>query len=333
MASDQMTMSMEPEEEAAATEVEVESPESDIQIEVVDDRTEDEKAHAPKVLSDDQLEEMGSRAQKRINQLSKQKHDERRRAEAATRERDEAVAHARRVMSEGERVSTLLKKTQDALNQQAVKRAEGAAAAAEQRYKTALEAGDADSIAEAHKALTNATMAQQYAPQVAKQYEQRWDKELAADAPAEEMPTQQAPVIPEPDERTQEWFGKNQWFGQDRVMTSAAYGIHEELIMEQGITAESDEYWKTLDHRLQELFPSKYETSPDTGASNTEVAVSQPAAKSRVDTVVAPATRNNGAKTPQTIVLTESQVRIAKRLGVSVQDYARQVLKERVANG
>ena len=116
-------------------------------------------------------------------------------------------------------------------------------------------------------------------------------------------------------------------------MTSAAYGIHEELIMEQGITAESDEYWKTLDHRLQELFPSKYETSPDTGASNTEVAVSQPAAKSRVDTVVAPATRNNGAKTPQTIVLTESQVRIAKRLGVSVQDYARQVLKERVANG
>lgn len=337
MASEGMVTHMEPEQEEVQTEVGISVPESDIEIEVVDDRTDDEKQHQPKSLSDEELKDVGARTQKRIKQLTKQKHDERRRAEAASRERDEAVAHARRILSEQERTSSLLKRTQDALNQQAVKRAEGAVSAAEQRYKMALETGDSDQIAKATKALTNATMAQQYAPQVAKQYEQRWSEEELKNAPIEErgfQPPPPQPVVPEPDERTQEWFGRNPWFGEDRVMTSAAYGIHEQLIMEEGVTAETDEYWNALDERLQGLFPSKYEAPSDTGAVRQATqATSQPAARSRVDTVVAPATRNNGAKTPQKIVLTESQVRIAKRLGVSVEDYARQVLKEQVANG
>ena len=334
MATDEMITHM-PIEEEGAKEVEIEESTSDIEIEVVDDRTEDEKEHEPKKISDEELAELGARSQKRIKQLTRQKHDERRRAEAAEREREEAVAYAKRVMGDAEKTRELLKKTQDALNTQAVKRAEAATQAAEQRYKIALETGDPDQIAEAHKSLTNATMAQQYAPQVAKRYEEKWSADLPRGDDKTTTDGERAlPEAPEPDPRTKEWHTANPWFGEDRVMTSAAFGIHETLIIDEGVTPQSEEYWETLDQRLRELFPSKYEASSDTDATEvTQDAASQPAAQGRVDTVVAPATRNTSAKAPRKIVLTESQVRIAKRLGVSIEDYARQVLKEQAANG
>lgn len=109
-------------------------------------------------------------------------------------------------------------------------------------------------------------------------------------------------------------------------MTSLAMGIHEEIVIGEGLHPDSPEYWTELDARLRKEVPHRFE-APSTEVDAQESA-SQPAAQRRVDTVVAPATRNNGAKAPQKIKLTETQVRLAKRLGITLEEYARELVKE-----
>lgn len=310
------------------TEVDLTDEAPEIEIEVIDDRpAEDQRPPAAastktEELTDEEVKELGGRAEKRISKLTWERHEERRAKETAERERDEAVSFAERTMAESGRNKKLLERTQAALNDQAVKRAEGAIRAAEQRLVTAHETGDVKQIASATQDLTNATVAKTHAPSVARGVQQKWDSEepepeVPAKEPAKEV------EVPEPSKKAMEWSTNNEWFGKDRIMTGVAYGIHEELVIEHGIHPDSDEYWEMLDAGLRKELPHRFETS-STDAPN----VSQPVATGHVDTVVAPATRNNGAKAPQKIQLTETQVALAGRLGLTLKQYAKELVKE-----
>ena len=314
------------------TEVDISGTEApEFEIEVIDDRpAEDQRAAATTTgeLTDEEVKELGGRAEKRISKLTWERHEERRAKEAAERQLAEMTSVAERARAETARNAQLLRRTQVALNEQAVKRADGAISAAEQRLKIAHETGDVGQIASATQDLTNATVAKTHAPGVARSVAQRWSaekpKKEEATAPAEEL---EAKIeVPEPSEKATRWSANNEWFGKDRIMTGVAYGIHEELVIEHGVHPESDEYWEKLDAGLRRELPHKFEAS--TKEETVAPSASQPVATRHVDTVVAPATRNNGARAPQKIQLTESQVAIARRLGLTLAQYAKEVHKE-----
>lgn len=296
----------------------------DLEIEVVDDRpvadrrlpaTEEARAAAEEDdLSEDEMRALSKRAQDRIKKLKWQYHEERREKEQARRMADEAVAHARRLQNERNREHSLLGETQKALTSVAQKRAESVLAEAERSLAEAYESGDATEIAKATKNLNQASLAATYAPQISRQVTKRWAEQNPEDQ-EEETPIH----VPEPSQKAVSWSQRNNWFGRDKEMTSLAYGVHETLV-ESGVDPESDEYYSRLDTRMRELFPDRFEDGGGRVASSSQ-------ATAKADTVVAPATRNNGAR-PRKIRLTASQVRLAKRLGLTEKQYAEQLLKE-----
>jgi hypothetical protein len=319
----------------------------EIKVEVVGDEIAQDDKRTPAAtdyksdeMSDEEMGELGGRAQKRINKLTWEKNEERRNKEAAERMSTEAIDHGKRLNTENERLRGALKKTQEELTSQATKRADGALRAAEEAFKIAYAEGDGEKVAEAQKAMTASMMAKSYAPSVAgrivRDYVNEYDaaaKQGQAGDPAAPAPIPTEP--PPPDAQTQAWFDKNPWFGVgpqgDTIMTSTAYGIHEHLIVKEKIVPETPEYYNRLDAEIRKIFPDRFEAPTGDGGTVVDVAptASQtPLSTMRVDTVVAPATRNNGASASQTIRLTETQVATAKRMGVPIENYAREVLKE-----
>jgi hypothetical protein len=132
------------------------------------------------------------------------------------------------------------------------------------------------------------------------------------------------PPIPEPDPEALEWKEENSWFGKDKEMTSFAYGVHERLIRDEGVDPNTPEYYQLIDQRMKEVFPTHF--SGDSAGSDGSVIVDT-APRRKVSTVVAPAARNNGA-VPRKVTLTSTQVSLAKRLGLTPQQYAQQLIKE-----
>ena len=123
--------------------------------------------------------------------------------------------------------------------------------------------------------------------------------------------------IPEPDPKAIDWQQTNPWFGSDYEMTSFAYGVHDKIVNE-GIDPDTDEYYQLIDSRVREVFPSYFNEGEDADVAQRQKAKS----------VVAPAKRGSGGGAPRTVKLTQTQVRIAKRLGLSPQQYAAQLVKE-----
>jgi hypothetical protein len=323
------------------TEVDLD-PTDELAIEVVDDRPEDDRrplaseedlAKADNASKDDLLEEVGERTKQRIKTLTWQRHEERRHKEEAQRLADEAVKFTESLTKENERLRRIVEESSKAITDQATKRAEGAISAAEERLRIAHEEGDSTKIATAQTDLTNAVVAKGYAPNVAANLIRRVQTEMDADpkTKAETTVTEPLPTVPEPDPRAMEWQKSNQWFGQNKVMTSTAYGIHEQLVVEEGVDPDTDEYYNRIDAEMRKIFPGQFEDG--SGGAETDVvdiseASSQANTPRRANTVVAPATRNNGSKPPRTVKLTATEVRLAKRLGLSNEQYAIQKLKE-----
>ena len=175
--------------------------------------------------------------------------------------------------------------------------------------------------------MTNAQLAQAYAPSVSQKIIDNWkrnvlaqDQALANDASQQYVPEE----LPAPDARAVSWQESNEWFGQDREMTSFAYGVHERLVGEEGIDPDSDEYYKLIDNRMKEVFPTHFGNS-STQSSNTVVV--DTASRRKANPVVAPASRNNGAPSHK-VTLTHTQVKLAERLGITPQQYAAQLIME-----
>ena len=290
-------------------EIEVEEDQKP-EIEVVDDTPELDRGRKPadeppKEFSDDELDTYNDSVKKRIKHFTKGYHDERRAKEAAFREREEALKLAQNVVEENKKLKGSLNQGQNALLEQAKKVVDNEIQTAKAKYKNAYELGDADALAEAQSELTavsiKAERLQNFRP-----------------APLQEEKNEVQTQVTQPvqlDRKAEDWKDKNRWFGSDRRMTSYALAIHEELTQDERMNPSSDEYYRRIDSEMRTRFPDAFD-------SDTEVDASPPPKKS----IVAPASRSTASKK---IVLTQSQVNIAKRLGVSLEDYARQVAKQR----
>ena len=306
----------------------------ELKVEVVDDRPEeDQRVPAAEGLddggtaTDEELSQLGNRAQKRIKKLKWEYHEERRAKESSEKLANEAVSYTQGLQTENQRLVQLVQDSQSALTDQAKHRASAALAMAEEAFKQAHDSGDSGQIAKTQKDLTNAQLAQAYAPSVSQKIIDNWkrnvlaqDQEWASQASQQYVP--EAP--PEPDFRAVSWQEENDWFGQDREMTSFAYGVHERLVGEEGIDPDSDEYYRLIDNRMKEVFPTHFGSS-STHSNN--VVVVDAASRRKASPVVAPASRNNGAPS-QRITLTSTQVKLAERLGITPQQYAAQLIKE-----
>ena len=284
-------------------------PESE--IEVVDDTPEEDKyrtpmAEPPQDPTEEELATYSESVKNRFKHFTKGYHEERRAKEAAQREKDEAIKFAQSMIEENKKLKGSVNQGQTVLLEQAKKVIGKEVEDAKRLYKEAYESGDSDKLLEAQEALTTAKI--------------RADKvNNFRPAPLQERETpvqitQQAPQPAPVDEKLSAWQDENRWFGSNKRMTSYALGLHEELV-ESGVRVGSDEYYKRIDTDIRERFPDQI------GAGESVDAKPQ-RTKSNV---VSPATRSTA---PKKIVLTQSQVNIAKRLGVPLELYARKVADE-----
>lgn len=292
-------------------EPEVEVASEEPEIEVVDDTPPEDRgrkpmAEPPKDVTDEELAKYDESVQKRIKHFTKGYHDERRAKEAAQREKDEALRIAQAVMEENKKLKGSVNQNQNALIEQAKKVVANELDEAKRQYKAAYEAGDSDALVEAQEALTSAKMKAERV----NNFRPTPLQEEKTEVQTNHQPQQAAPV----DEKLLAWQDQNQWFGSNKRMTAYALGVHEELVGD-GIQAGSEEYYKRIDADMRERFADQF------GAD--EPADAKP--QRTKSNVVAPATRSTA---PRKIVLTQTQVNLAKRLGVPLELYARKVAEE-----
>lgn len=285
--------------------------EGEPEIEVVDDTPEEDRnrrpmSDPPKEVTDEELSKYDESVQKRIKHFTKGYHDERRAKETAQREKEEALRFAQALAEENKQLKGSVNQNQTALLEQAKKVVANELETAKRQYKEAYEAGDSDALVDAQEALTSAKMK---ADKVNNFRPTPLQEEKTAVQPAYQ-PQPAAPV----DEKLLAWQDQNQWFGSNKRMTAYALGLHEDLIGE-GIPAGSDEYYKRINTDMRERFSDQFgvEEPVDAKPQRTK------------SNIVAPATRSTA---PRKIVLTQTQVNLAKRLGVPLELYARKVAEE-----
>ena len=282
------------------------------EVEIVDDTPEQDRGRKPmeeppKDVTDEELAKYDESVQKRIKHFTKGYHEERRAKETALREREEALRLAQTIVEENKKLKGSLSQGQTALLEQAKKAVENEVAQARSRYKAAYESGDSDALVAAQEALTTAKMKSERV--------NNFKPAPLQTSQTEVQITQQANQAPKVDPTLTEWQERNSWFGPNKRLTAYALGVHEDLISE-GIPAGSKEYYKRIDAEMQDRFSDVF------GSEKTGDAQTPPAKKTNV---VAPATRSAA---PRKVVLTKTQVEIAKRLGVPLELYARKVAEE-----
>ena len=302
-------------EEEKAVKPKAKEPEFD--IEVVDDRPEEDqgkkRSRAPMELSDEEMDEYSEKVRKRLQHFSKGYHDQRRAAEAASKEREEALRYAQHIAEENKKLKGTVSKNQEAMLESAKKMAAAEHEDAKIKYKQAYESGEADAVVEAQEALTTAKM----------KIERVNNLKLPA-LQNDEYDVQPQTIAPvqSVDDRAVTWQAKNKWFGDDDEMTSFALGLHQKLV-KQGVNPRSDDYYEKINSRMRQVFPESFEDTDED-----EVVAEEPRRRA---TVVASATRSTS---PKRITLTKTQVALAKRMGVPLEEYAKQVAIElRKQNG
>jgi hypothetical protein len=249
----------------------------------------------------------------RLGQMKKVWHDERRAKESATREREEAVTVAQRYIAENNALKQRLGAGEKMLIGAVTKTATDELSASKQKLKEAYEAGDADAIADAQEEMTDAKFKlrdyQSYKPSLQTQ-ETGVESNQQAQAPRQVV-----------DPKAETWRQKNTWFGVDEEMTALALGLHEKLVKE-GIDTSSDAYYSRLNSTIRKRFPEYYD------GDQTE-SQGKPANRKAAN-VVAPATRSTA---PNRVRLTQTQMGLAKKFGLTPEAYAREVIKLENTNG
>ena len=314
-----------PAEEAVAPEaaepVEILVDEVDLEVSVIDDTPLEDQNRPPKAaddgVEDDDLDEsqFGQRIRKRIDKLRYEWNEERRAKEGALRENQEAVNYAQNVQGENQTLKQQLADQRRLLYDQVSAKTDAEIDGAKRRYKEAYEAGDADAITDAQSELSrlNAERAQYvYAPA---------PQPVPQQAAVQQQQPQQLPVPP-PDPLAVDWIKKNPWFQAPgyEEMTGYAIGLHEKLV-KQGVDPRGNpQYYEGIDGALRKQFIEHFGKTADTGNAPT----------SRRTPVVAPARR--GGKAPRRVELNQSQVNLARKLGLTPEQYAQQLVKE-MGNG
>jgi len=309
------------------TEIDNQIPE-ELEVEVVDDTPEEDRRPAkaedtsPDVddeTVDKEISDYSKRAGERIAKIKYEYHEERRAKEAASRESAEAVQRLQTLMAENQKLQAMVDQGGQVLNKQAQNNALWAKKNATEQFKKAYEEGNAEEMTKAQELLSKATLAEQQSPNIAATLQQQ----IAQNLPQPQM----QPAQPDPD--MQVWSQKNPWFmGSEPVhkeMTSYAMYVDQSL-QAKGIdpASKSEEYYNEVDNAMRQQFPTFFGVT-----STPEVEISQEEApKRQPSTVVASATRDSGNKKPSQIRLTQTQVKLARQLGISPEQYANQLLKE-----
>lgn len=299
----------------------VETKKSDIDFEVEDDTPEQDRNRDPlpkeivNELEQDELEDYSDKVKTRLKQMKKVWHDERREKEQALRERMAAEDLARRMLDENKKLKGRLTEGEKYYLETYKSAAELELDSAKREYKEAYDMGDSDKLVDAQERIANAN----YKLQKAREYTPSLQNQQ------DEVQQQPEAQVPRPDQRTVAWQERNTWFGQDEEMTSLALGLHQKLVKQYGASYPStDEYWQKVDDTMRRRFPDYF--NDKTFESETK-----PAARTdKPSTVVAPATRSTSSKK---IVLKQSQLSIAKRLGLTPEQYAREIMKMEATNG
>ena len=273
--------------------------EQDTEVEVKEDVKEEAKVETVETEQSDNFEKAESATQKRIDRLTKKMRE-------AERQREEAITYAQKVQAE----STELRNRMNTLDTNYVTeystRVESQMTAAEQDMAKAMEVGDTNAVVEAQRKITSLAIENDRAQQ-AKQQQERLAKQVEEQPQVQQQQVQQPARKPSP--KAEAWASKNNWFGQDEAMTYAAFGIHKKLIEEEGFDPNSDEYYTELDRRVQTEFPHKFN-----GGS-----------KRPAQTVASVSRTTSGRSSNKKVRLTPSQVAIAKKLGVPLEEYAKYV--------
>ena len=279
--------------------------EDEIIIEQEDDESETKVAtEEPEDSGEGELESYSKGVQKRISRLTEKYRKE-------ERDRQEAVRLAQQLLQEKQQLEGRLKQLDSGYLNEYGARIEAQISTARRAYKDAYEAGDTDKMIEAQEALARAsTDKQRY--DLAKSRANERVQTTAVQQQQYVAPQQQrAPQQPQVDPKAQGWAEKNDWFGQDEVMTYAAFGVHRKLVEEEGFDPQSDEYYSEIDRRMRTEFPHKFQASKPSGKSQ-----------------VAPAGSSASRSTKQgrrTVKLSPSQIAIAKKLNVPLEEYAKYV--------
>ena len=307
-----------------------EHPDEEIDVVVSDDRPSedrvgprDESRSLPENGSpESEIDEVGGRAGKRISRLKYEFHEERRVKDAAIRMQEEAVRYAQTMESQNRELRSVLERGEKVLLSEIHSRTDSELNNAKNRFKVAHESGDPDAIVEAQEVLSRTVLerdqAEKYQPVVAGQNAAAMQQQQYMVMRQRAMMQQaaaQAPRRQPIDPKLSSWMGSNEWFGKDSEKTQFAYGVHERLIKE-GMDPRSDGYYEKIDERIGEVFPG---TSNGRGSGD-------PAGGQRMTTVVAPAHRGGGS--PRKVQLTSTQVSLAKRLGITPEQYAKQLMKD-----
>jgi len=290
----------------------------DFEVEIIDDTPEPDRDKArrpdgaePDVPEDDEIASYSESVQKRIKKLKYEFHEERRAKEEASRLREEAVAFAQREYEEKLRLQRMLQEGEGVLVNQAKQRLSMQLEKVKAEFKAAYELGDADAMADAQARMSELKN-EEYR---INSYRPPQRQQPQAQAPA---PQPQKPTVQPPSGKAQEWAQKNPWFMRngDEDITALAMGVHEKLVR-SGVAPDTDQYYSQIDGAVRRAFPERF-------ADASEEVKPQ---RRQAGNVVAPAGRTSG-QTPRKVALTSTQVALAKRLGLSPQQYAAQLLKD-----
>ena len=278
--------------------------ETSVQETVQEERLEATKAETG---SEDELGEYSKNVQSRIKRLTEKYRKE-------ERDREEAVRLSQQLLEENKKLKGRMQQLDTGYLSEYGTRLQTQTEAAKRAYKEAYEAGDPDRMSDAQMAMSNLAIEQQRynSAKARTEQDQRLQTERAR-APQQQVPVAAAPPAQQvkPDPKAQGWAQKNAWFGEDRIMTTAAFAVHQGLIEDEGFDPNSDEYYTELDRRMRKEFPHKFQGQKSGGG-----------------TQVASAGSSASRSTKQgrrTVKLTPSQVAIAKKLNVPLEEYAKYV--------
>ena len=256
--------------------------------------------------SGDELENYSKNVQKRIKKLTEKYRQE-------ERDRQEAVRFAQQLRDENEKLKSRMQNLDTGYLNEYGSRLQSQEATAKNAYRDAHDRGDVDAMFEAQKQLNQIAIEQERYRMAKERQEQSAQRVQVQQQPEQQgyqQQVQQPQLAQEPDPKAKSWAEKNEWFGQDEVMTYAAFGIHRKLVEEEGFDPTSDEYYNEIDQRIRKEFPNRFGDQKQ-GRSSQVASADTSASRSK------PGRRK--------VKLSPSQVAIAKKLGVPLEEYAKYV--------
>lgn len=276
--------------EETEVELEVEQPEeSPIEVSASDE--------------DDNFDKASNATQKRIDRLTKKMR-------TAEREREEAIRYAQQVQTEAEDLKKRMNSLSDNYVNEYAGRIETQTTAAEQDLARAIEMGDTAGVVEAQRKITSLAIENDRAKQ-AKVQQERYAQQYEAQQQAQVQQPMPAQQPRRPDPKAEDWAERNEWFGQDEAMTYAVFGIHKKLVETEGFDPQSDDYYNELDRRMADEFPHKLKNSGES--------------RRPAQTVASVSRGKATGRSTGKVRLSKTQVTMAKKLGVPLEEYAKYV--------